>query len=105
MKIFCSVLVSLWIVTGQLISKPDEPFLPMSHEGCSLEVNEKNASSFMPFLNSSFENTLIKEMQDTEGSEATYGIYGISYCLNYLWGFFTCIIVAILFTVTTGMIY
>ncbi|KAL7648440.1 UNVERIFIED_CONTAM: hypothetical protein RMT77_000346 [Armadillidium vulgare] len=97
-----SVLVSLWIVTGQLIVKPDEPFLPMSHEGCLHEINEKNASSFMPFHNSSFENTLIKEMQDTEGSEATYGIYGISYCLNYLWGFFTCIIVAILFTVTTG---
>uniref|UniRef100_A0A6A7FST5 Sodium-coupled monocarboxylate transporter 1-like n=2 Tax=Hirondellea gigas TaxID=1518452 RepID=A0A6A7FST5_9CRUS len=113
------ILLSVWIVTGQLTTQEDPPYLEMSHAGCLLsEGANTTAITTTPLsslLNSTLHNDFVSPsttdanlilISPDDDDESTVGsmdwLYGLSYCLNYCWGTVSCILFAIVSTLLSG---
>lgn len=80
-----SIVLSVWLAFGQLLTQTKEPYLPMSQESC-------------PATNTTVDSIAIQ----TEEVNNVHAIYGLSYCLNSFLGVVICILVALIVTLFTG---
>ncbi|KAF2366266.1 Sodium/solute symporter [Trinorchestia longiramus] len=120
-----SIIFSLWIVTGQLLTRSDPPYLPMSHANCSSgDILASNSSSLttttagfsttpgfsttagfstteLPSGNMTIADPVLPSSNE-ESFEGMAALYGLSYCLNFCWGSVACVIFALIATFIAG---
>ncbi|XP_037777968.1 LOW QUALITY PROTEIN: sodium-coupled monocarboxylate transporter 1-like [Penaeus monodon] len=104
---FISIILSVWLAIGQLLSQTQEPFLTMSREGCPVTNTSTTAANVTTLAATT--STSVASVTDvtTEASlpteeESVRGIYGLSYCLNSFLGVVICVVVAAVVTAATG---
>ncbi|XP_045601787.1 sodium-coupled monocarboxylate transporter 1 [Procambarus clarkii] len=113
-----SIFLSVWIAIGQL-TQPKTDFLPLSRAGCpvanttvALPFNLTTTTTSTtpitittpagPSLMSTLALNSTLAPESIQPSDTAHPLYGLSYCLNSLWGTLLCIIVALIVTAVTG---
>ncbi|XP_047739797.1 sodium-coupled monocarboxylate transporter 1 [Hyalella azteca] len=108
-----SIVFSLWIVTGQLLTRTDPPYLPMSHTNCTTTTttNTTTTTTTASVINTSLTTAMPDitsvssdgEIDDNHNpQEGMAALYGLSYCLNYCWGSIACLVLAALASLLAG---
>nr|XP_053629216.1 sodium-coupled monocarboxylate transporter 1-like isoform X2 [Cherax quadricarinatus] len=111
-----SIIINICIVTGQLM-EPKAKFLRLSRDGCPPGINTTmsvplnfTALPSTVFSTAAVSSTAISSttVSSTDVSSTAvpptakiHPLYGLSYCLNSLWGTLFCIVVAVIVTIVT----
>ncbi|XP_042240640.1 sodium-coupled monocarboxylate transporter 2-like [Homarus americanus] len=99
-----SIILNMWIAIGQ-VTLPKRALLPSSRSGCNTNPAVEMFIADDPFNVTATDNVfnLTTVAIDTMQMEDTkHPVYGLSYCLNSLWGTLFCIVVSVIVTAITG---
>lgn len=96
-----AIILNIWIVIGQL-TQPKAEYLPLSRDGCP-NINTMTSTPLnLTITTTVAPNTTLVSHSTLPEEEMIHPLYGLSYCLNSLWGTLFCIVVAVIVTAITG---
>ncbi|XP_066943454.1 sodium-dependent multivitamin transporter-like isoform X3 [Macrobrachium rosenbergii] len=103
-----SIILNLWIVFGQLFTQLPSKYLVLSREECPSPPSPLNVTTIAHLdltttaaelvnITTTTEPALMDDEEHSDGD-----LYGLSYCLNSVWGTLICMVIAVIVTAVTG---